>query len=851
MGEEEATLAETPCKLEVDGQFPTELRGTLRLSASFVTHVLLEGKQRRYPIGTVLHVEKHDRRRFWKKARPCVELLLANGQKLTFACRNDSTRRAFAAAAEKAIADHATALGKQSLMGTGASLLLPVERDDMAPCVESLTELQAKLESAGAWTADEREAVHYAAERGRAVYKQLIEEAPADRNKLEKVRSGEITDVCELYEAMYNIVTKEPGFADFNAQAALCASLAPPEKPRQTTKQLEELYGAGAVSALGPFKSLLDESRGAFAAESISVAPLKKMTRAIEKSMLRADAARRGEVDDILDVVRGMVICGNMRELGTALKFFSEADGWKIVRVKNRFADGAQTSGGWADCLLNIVRSNDPHQHVCEVQLVYKKMLVLRSEDMGGHDAYNQYRRADELLLVLSGGKDVFAPVHRAVGMLKGLGVVTPRTPVGVCIGAGASSRPTQKALKSAYSAVSNRLGGATPSLIIASYTCMHDPEQVAERLRELAPPDTPFVGVSSCRGVVANRSWCGSKQTAPDLLDQTALGLWAISDDRGDYEVVHIQGLGEDPDDARQVIDARKSVADGVATALQARAGRQMPSFVLCFSTFGFSEAVLEGVKDAVDDGVPVFGGTAADNDVTEKWSLFSSKGGVSKKNGAVLVLGWSSVEVACCMASGFKPTERKGVATKVDGYWLKEIDDRPALAMYNEWTNSEGMVGLTTNSSGTTVIAGMSSWQPLGEPLDAETHFRVLHPMKADSAVGSLKLAGSVPPGTELTLLKGEADSLVEYIVETSERLAPKECLGAFMILCGGLVMAMDEKIEGVYEDLANEVVKAEALGMCAFGEQGPNCNRESMHGNLMFGVLMFSNKPVRPTR
>ena len=134
---------------------------------------------------------------------------------MTFACRNDSTRRAFAAAAEKAIADHATPLGKQSLMGAGASLLLPVEREDLAPCVEGLTELQAKLVSTGAWTADEREAVHYAAERGRAVYKQLIEEAPADRDKLEKVRAEKMTDVCDLYEAMYNIVTKEPGFADW------------------------------------------------------------------------------------------------------------------------------------------------------------------------------------------------------------------------------------------------------------------------------------------------------------------------------------------------------------------------------------------------------------------------------------------------------------------------------------------------------------------------------------------------------------------------------------------------------------------------------------------------------------
>ena len=167
----------------------------------------------------------------------------------------------------------------------------------------------------------------------------------------------------------------EDGFAEFNAQAAGCASNAPQHKPRQTTPQLEQLYETGAVSAREPFKSLLDAAGDKLADAKIEMAPLKKMTRTIEKSMLRPEAARRGEVDDILDVVRGMVICGNMRELGTALKFFSEADcGWKIVRVKNRFAE--PTSGGWADCLLNIVRSDDPHQHVCEVQLVHKKMLT-------------------------------------------------------------------------------------------------------------------------------------------------------------------------------------------------------------------------------------------------------------------------------------------------------------------------------------------------------------------------------------------------------------------------------------------------------------------------------------------
>ena len=210
---EEATLAETPCKREIDGHFPSEQRGTLRLSASGVTHALLEGKQEHYPIGTLLRVEKHDRRRrrLWKKARPCVELLFTNGQKLTFSCRNDSTREAFAAAAEKAIDDHATALAKQSLMGAGASLLVLPE-----DLVEGLTTLQQALESANVWTETEREAVRDALEKSRGVYEKRIDEARAHCEDLRKLRADKLVDFSRLYDAMYIILTKKPGFADFN-----------------------------------------------------------------------------------------------------------------------------------------------------------------------------------------------------------------------------------------------------------------------------------------------------------------------------------------------------------------------------------------------------------------------------------------------------------------------------------------------------------------------------------------------------------------------------------------------------------------------------------------------------------
>ena len=113
---DEATLAETPGKLEVDDDW---VRGTLRLSASGVSYAPLEGgQQRQIPIGTLLRVVTHDRRRRWKHARPCVELWAATGTKATFDCRDDRRRKAFAHAAQKAIEDHATGF-KPSDAGIG------------------------------------------------------------------------------------------------------------------------------------------------------------------------------------------------------------------------------------------------------------------------------------------------------------------------------------------------------------------------------------------------------------------------------------------------------------------------------------------------------------------------------------------------------------------------------------------------------------------------------------------------------------------------------------------------------------------------------------------------------------
>ena len=55
--------------------------------------------------------------------------------------------------------------------------------------------------------------------------------------------------------------------------------------------------------------------------------------------------------------------------------------------------------------LLNLKANDDANHFICELQLVHKKMLVTR-EELGGHDAYNEFRTASEFLELVQEGAE-------------------------------------------------------------------------------------------------------------------------------------------------------------------------------------------------------------------------------------------------------------------------------------------------------------------------------------------------------------------------------------------------------------------------------------------------------------
>ena len=109
----------------------------------------------------------------------------------------------------------------------------------------------------------------------------------------------------------------------------------------------------------------------------------------------------------------------------------------------------------------------------------------------------------------------------------------------------------------------------------------------------------------------------------------------------------------------------------------------------------------------------------------------------------------------------------------------------------------------------------------------------------------------------GMEVAMLTAAPETLAKKISESARGLlsaagggadgffAVEDVVGALNIFCGGLVMAIDDMMPIAAEQLAGVVGHTNTMGICCFGEQGMDVRRKAIHGNLMFGCLLFSNQ------
>lgn len=343
---------------------------------------------------------------------------------------------------------------------------------------------------------------------------------------------------------------------------------------------------------------------------------------------------------------------------------------------------------------------------------------------------------------------------------------------------------------------------------------------------------DVQIHGSTSCLGVMTNQGAFveGGK----------GCGFLAISDEAGAYGSAVLAVEADD--------DVEAAARSAILTAL-ARAGRpgEAPELIWLSATPGIEERVIASIQETIGEGVPICGGTAADNEVAGGWMVFD--GASAHGSGIALSVMFPSVSLGYAFHSGYRPTSTKGRVTASEGRQILSIDGQPGAEVYNEW--SGGRIEQALNNKGGSVIAN-TSLAPLGRARDAVAgfdYYLLSHP-ESVSENSALGLFSNIDVGDEIVLMEGTEDNLVQRAARVAEnalemaRLDQSRLSGALVIYCAGCMLTVQDRMDEVAQGVCQALGDKPFLGSFTFGEQGCFIGGSNHHGNLMISVVVFGD-------
>lgn len=291
---------------------------------------------------------------------------------------------------------------------------------------------------------------------------------------------------------------------------------------------------------------------------------------------------------------------------------------------------------------------------------------------------------------------------------------------------------------------------------------------------------------------------------------------------------------------------DAREKVKQ-LTLELVGKIGK--PDMVLMHATPGFEERVIQGIEDAIGPDIPIYGGSAADDDVSGSWWLFCN-GEVVRSGALIVAMRHTKGQIYGGFLGGYFPSKHKGRVTRCKGRVIYEIDGRAAAEVYNEWTG--GAISEYLKKGG--VILGATTMHPLGRVIGdfrGIPQYLLSHPHMVDKETKALSCFTEFEEGDEVVLMDGFKSSLIERTSLVYERALSfhrrdAHPQGGILIYCGGCVGAIIDKVQEVNAQYVKAIGShTPFVGAATFGEEG--CMYEkgkvvNRHGNLMTDTIVF---------
>ncbi len=347
--------------------------------------------------------------------------------------------------------------------------------------------------------------------------------------------------------------------------------------------------------------------------------------------------------------------------------------------------------------------------------------------------------------------------------------------------------------------------------------------KEVIKGIREVS--DIPLIGCTSSGGIIVEDGIINS--------NNGFAGMMAFEDKNMTIGVA----CHEAGNDARAI--GRRVAIAAVENAGTTRA----PAYFYMVASPKEEEDYLMGIQDVIGR-VPMFGGSAADENITGNWKIICNDKVFS--DGVAVAFFYTDNEIVTTFDSGYRETNNIGIITKVkDDRTLVEIDGISALRKYASWTNKSPNSLLGNN------LLRLSASKPLGvkDPLGNLTIIR--HPMFGNdmgtktTTDDTITLGNKVVPGTAIIQLEATADELIDStgktLRETRRKLYTTPA-AYFLVHCAGRRFAINDRLTEVHKQLVREAKGIPFITIFTFGEYGYDEHSANICGGLMLSFTAF---------
>src|SRR5574344_909557 len=283
---------------------------------------------------------------------------------------------------------------------------------------------------------------------------------------------------------------------------------------------------------------------------------------------------------------------------------------------------------------------------------------------------------------------------------------------------------------------------------------------------------------------------------------------------------------------------DAREMGRKLAHEAMKSARMKKAPDYFFMVCSPAEEEFYLKGIEDVIGR-VPVFGGSAADNTVEGKWSVFCDDKVFA--DGCAIAFFYTDGYMKNLYDGAYTETTNSGIITKIKGNrTLVEIDGVPAGKKYAEWTGKN----LDAIKGGNLLAASVFAPLAVKDPIGSITAIR--HPMFLNDDL-SRNIGANLAINTAVIQMSATPASMIKANPDTITKLnslMTEEAQSYFLVHCGGrrLGLALQGVENKIYPAVKEVTGDKEFLMVFTFGEYGMGDNSANTVGGLSLSYTGF---------